>query len=132
MEHEPPPQDQDNETGISEVDRHVSARLRALRTMRGLTQQYLAAALGISSQQMHKYECAHSRIPAGRLYELARALKVPLTSFFEGLDQSAAEDRYDTATLEVARNFASISNRTQQKAFAMLARMLAEKADGAG
>ncbi|HKK30714.1 MAG TPA: helix-turn-helix domain-containing protein [Alphaproteobacteria bacterium] len=55
----------------------------------GLSQEKLAAALDLTFQQVQKYERGANRIGAGRLYELARALDVPVTYFFEDLDDSS-------------------------------------------
>src|SRR4051794_6092247 len=68
-----------------DIDRHVGARLRAWRIALGLTQQELAARIGITCQQAHKYEKGANRISAGRLHALARALGVDVGYFYEGL-----------------------------------------------
>jgi transcriptional regulator with XRE-family HTH domain len=67
------------------VDIHVGLRLRERRIELGMSQQKLAAALGIAYQQVSKYEQAKDRISAGRLYDLSRVLDVPVTFFFEGI-----------------------------------------------
>jgi len=71
------------------VDIHVGNRVRQRRTLLGLSQEKLAAALDLTFQQVQKYERGANRIGAGRLYELARALDVPVTYFFEDLDDSS-------------------------------------------
>ena len=71
--------------GPHPVDIHVGLRLRQRRTELGISQPELAAALGIAYQQLYKYEQAKNRISASRLYELSKALDVPVASFFEGL-----------------------------------------------
>ena len=67
-------------------DKHVGARIRLLRESRGLTQSELGQGLGVSFQQLQKYERAGNRISAGRLFEVARILNVEIGYFFEGLD----------------------------------------------
>jgi transcriptional regulator with XRE-family HTH domain len=67
-------------------DEHVGARIRQLRELRGLTQSGLGQGLGVSFQQLQKYERAGNRISAGRLFEVARILNVEIGYFFEGLD----------------------------------------------
>jgi transcriptional regulator with XRE-family HTH domain len=67
------------------IDRHVAAQLRLRRQEVGLTQVALAAALGITFQQLQKYEKAINRISAGALYQLSVTLEVPVQYFFEGL-----------------------------------------------
>lgn len=72
----------------NEIDEYVGKRLRRRRRLLGLTQQQLAASVGIRFQQIQKYECGANRVTASRLYELARALGVPVNYFFEGLDRT--------------------------------------------
>src|SRR5260221_14552263 len=69
-----------------DVDRHVGARVREPRIMLGLTQQQLADLIGVTYQQAHKYERGINRISAGRLYEMAQVLSVPVGYFFDGLE----------------------------------------------
>ena len=70
------------------VDIHVGSRVRQRRTLLGFSQERLASALDLTFQQVQKYERGANRIGAGRLYQLARALEVPVTYFFEELDDS--------------------------------------------
>lgn len=67
------------------VDQHVALRLRAKREELGLSQTELAKAVGITFQQVQKYEYATNRISAGRLWQIAKLFKVPVGYFFEGL-----------------------------------------------
>src|SRR5438876_11052202 len=69
------------------IDRHVGARVRERRIMLGLTQQQLADLIGVTYQQAHKYERGINRVSAGRLYEIAQVLSVPVGYFFEGLEE---------------------------------------------
>ena len=114
-----------------DIDRHVGGRVRERRIMLGLTQQQLADLIGVTYQQAHKYERGLNRISAGRLYEIAQVLKVPVSWFFEGL---AEESRTAEMTprqrmcLELARNFAQIPNERHQEALSQLARALATEA----
>lgn len=68
-----------------EVDAHVGRRLRHRRTSLGISQEQLGAALGLTFQQIQKYEKGQNRIGAGRLYRIAGILSVPVQFFFEGL-----------------------------------------------
>lgn len=70
----------------SSVDVHVGRRIRLLRGLRKYSQEKLAKALGITFQQVQKYERGTNRIGAGRLYEMARILGVPVGFFFDELD----------------------------------------------
>jgi len=67
------------------IDRHVASRLRLRRLEAGLSQTLLADALGVTFQQLQKYEGATNRISAGALYQLALTLDVPVQYFFDGL-----------------------------------------------
>ena len=70
---------------LGAIDLHVASRVRERRVVLGMSQPNLAAALGISYQQLSKYEEGKNRISAGRLYELGKVLGVPITFFIEGL-----------------------------------------------
>ncbi len=66
------------------LDMHVGSRLRARRLMLGLTQEQLGDAVGLTFQQIQKYERGINRMGASRLWELARALGVPIGWFYQG------------------------------------------------
>ena len=76
------------------VDLHIGQRVRHRRWLLGMTQQQLAQAVGIRFQQIQKYESGANRISASRLWDLARALDMPVSFFFEGLagDNAATAD----------------------------------------
>src|SRR5438477_2647422 len=77
--------------GPDPVDVHVAMRVRERRIELGLTQPEVAAELGITFQHLYKFEKAKSRISASRLYDLSKALGVPVTPFFEGLAATEAK-----------------------------------------
>ena len=110
-----------------DIDRHVGARIRERRIMLGLTQQQLADLIGVTYQQAHKYERGINRVSAGRLFEVAQVLGVPVSYFFEGLDQGSERgiSPRERMCLELARNFAQIPNERHQEALSQLARALA-------
>jgi transcriptional regulator with XRE-family HTH domain len=110
-----------------DVDRHVGARVRERRIMLGLTQQQLADLIGVTYQQAHKYERAINRVSAGRLFEIAHVLSVPVSYFFDGLKQDGdrSVSPRERMCLELARNFAQIPNERHQEALSQLARVLA-------
>jgi transcriptional regulator with XRE-family HTH domain len=114
-------------TRTQDVDRYVGARIRERRIMLGLTQQQLADLIGVTYQQAHKYERGINRVSAGRLFEVAQVLSVPVSFFFDGLEQE--NDRSisprERMCLELARNFAQIPNERHQEALSQLARVLA-------
>jgi transcriptional regulator with XRE-family HTH domain len=68
------------------VDQHVAKRLRLRRNLLGLSQDDLARRLGLTSQLIQKYEAGETRISASRLYGIAMQLAVPITWFFDELD----------------------------------------------
>lgn len=65
------------------VDVHVGLRIRAARLAAGLSQERLGNALGVTFQQVQKYEKGANRVGAGRLSDIARVLSVPVAYFFE-------------------------------------------------
>lgn len=75
------------------VDRHVADRLRARRKAMGLSQKMLARRVGLSYQQIQKYERAMNRIGAGRLFSLAQALGVEPEYFYQGIFRPGREKR---------------------------------------
>jgi transcriptional regulator with XRE-family HTH domain len=80
-----------NERTPAQVDIHVGCRVRMRRRFLNLTQQQLAESLGLTFQQVQKYERGANRISASKLYEIARALGVPAPYFFEGLADTGVE-----------------------------------------
>src|SRR3979411_3205359 len=109
------------------VDDHAGPRIRERRIMLGLTQQQLAEMIGVTYQQAHKYERGINRVSAGRLFEVAPVLSVPVNYFFDGLDEEndRAISPRERMCLELARNFAQIPNERHQEALSQLARVLA-------
>ncbi len=65
------------------IDIHVGSRVRLRRTMQGMSQEKLGNALGITFQQIQKYEKGTNRIGASRMQQISSALKVPVSFFFE-------------------------------------------------
>ena len=83
--------------GANKVDRHIGLRLRSRRLALQMTQTDLADALGVTFQQVQKYEKGSNRISASTLKEMAETLKVPVAYFFEGLqpEGTRGEDAYE-------------------------------------
>jgi transcriptional regulator with XRE-family HTH domain len=80
----------DQDGSPNPTDLYVGKRLRARRTMLGLTQEKLSEVLGLTFQQIQKYERGTNRIGASRLLELSSALTVPVGYFFEELEPEVA------------------------------------------
>jgi transcriptional regulator with XRE-family HTH domain len=75
----------------NEIDAHVGSRLRLRRLLLGISQEKLGAALGLTFQQIQKYERGANRVGASRLYDLSRVLDVPVSYFFADMpDETAA------------------------------------------
>lgn len=110
----------------SMLDKHIGNRIREQRENQGMTQGELARAVGVSYQQIHKYERGSNRISAGRLGLIAHILKMPVQMFYDefhsGELTAVSENRL---CLEVARNFRQISNPRHQEALHLLVRILA-------
>jgi transcriptional regulator with XRE-family HTH domain len=123
------------------VEQLVGARIRARRTELGLIQGQLAAALGLSYQQIQKYENGSTRITVDRLVVLAERLEVPVSYFLAGLSQAATGGRdgiaaeppgpgHARAGQELARGFAQIRDEGVRGAIAGLVRTLGERRQG--
>ena len=73
---------------VTVLDRHISARIKLAREMAGLTQPQLGACIGVSGQQIQKYESAQSRVPASRLHPIGEATNTSAAFFYEGFNGS--------------------------------------------
>lgn len=127
------------------VDRHVGERVRARRKQLGLSQDKLAEALGLTFQQVQKYERGVNRISASKLFDAAGALGVDIPYFYDGLTHEAAGSGVaepaapafqplvltaeDTELLEA---FRSITRKRMRKRVMELVRELAEEDSEAG
>lgn len=127
------------------VDVHVGQRLRQRRVLVGLSQEKLARMVGITFQQVQKYERGANRIVASRLYQLAKVLDVPVSYFFDDVGARAANDPGEPSnppsesgaythdvmaereTLELVRAYYGINDqRVRRRAFELL-RTLAQQ-----
>ena len=75
-------------TAYNPIDVHVGARLRARRTLLGLTQMALGDAMGMTFQQLQKYEKGSNRISASRLYDVSKLFDVDIGYFFDEMGQA--------------------------------------------
>jgi transcriptional regulator with XRE-family HTH domain len=73
------------------IDKHVGSRVRMRRMMVGMSQEKLGDALGLTFQQVQKYEKGTNRIGASRLQQISHILQVPVAFFFEGAPQSSGD-----------------------------------------
>jgi transcriptional regulator with XRE-family HTH domain len=78
----------DREGRPSPIDVHVGSRIRLRRTLLGMSQERLGEALGLTFQQVQKYERGVNRVGASRLFDLSRVLDVPISFFFDDMPDS--------------------------------------------
>ncbi|WP_337996379.1 helix-turn-helix transcriptional regulator [Oleispirillum naphthae] len=140
------------ENGPDPIDVHVGQRIRLRRNLVGMTQEQLAASVGVTFQQIQKYERGFNRVSASRLYDIGHVLSVPISFFFQDVNAQVAEERYGvlpdtfdgagapsvlaedesfsddplsrTETLELVRNYWKIRNeRARAQVFALIKAM---------
>ena len=104
--------------GCDPVDRHVGNQIRLRRMALGMSQSVLGDALGITFQQIQKYEKGVNRVSASRLHRLAEVLKVAPTFFFD--EASAPTCATSSATDDLSRFLASEEGLSLMKAFQRL------------
>src|SRR5262245_60755834 len=120
-----------------QVDAVVGQTIRLLRLQKRLSQTALAQKIGVSFQQVQKYENGTNRVGASRMVQIAQALRVPLDSLFQRVDgaQLKAEHRDEdplalisnSQALRVARAFSTISNNQVRIAIVALLESIAER-----
>jgi len=120
-----------NQRSANSVDSHVGSRVRLRRLELGMSQEKLAEQLGITFQQVQKYERGTNRIGASRLHQIARVLQTPITYFFDGASETVlptaqeasplAQALSEPATVRLVRAFASIDDPVlKQKAVGII------------
>ena len=121
----------------TEIDKHVGQRIRQRRILLGMSQEALAKALELTFQQVQKYERGTNRVGAGRLFQLARVLQVPVAYFFDEIEgpdgaapaQAAAapnlEVLSDRRNLNLIKDFQSIPDDKVKRCVGELLRALA-------
>lgn len=82
------------------IDIHVGSRMQLRRTLMGMTQEQLAKAIGVSFQQVQKYERGLNRLSASRLFDVCQALGVSITYFFEDVPEDALRARKRNAEVD--------------------------------
>ena len=104
--------------GPKPLDAHVGSRVRARRLILGMSQTALGDALGITFQQVQKYEKGTNRIGASRLQQIADVLEVPISFFFETWSQEERDTRRgDTGLTEITKALATNLGIELMKAF---------------
>jgi transcriptional regulator with XRE-family HTH domain len=107
------------------VDVFVGGRIRECRVALGFTQYQLGEMIGTTNQQVHKFEKGIDRLSAGQLYEIAQALDMPVTYFYEGLGEDTSHPPKHERMREIAHNFKEIQDEKHQEAFGQVVRNLA-------
>jgi transcriptional regulator with XRE-family HTH domain len=124
-------------TGIpNPVDVHVGRRIRICRLLLGMNQETLANALGLTFQQIQKYEHGANRVSASRLSAMAEALSVPISYFFDGLsstdapisaeDMARREQLEQPETLELVRLYYAIPDAAVRRQFLKMVKAIAQ------
>jgi len=110
------------------VDRYVGERIYSLRLAHGLSRAQLSKSIGVTHQQVEKYEKGRNRIYASRLLIIAKALSKNISYFVEGLesdDNKPVVTQHQRMCIEVSRNFMRIENPDHQAAVNTLIKSLA-------
>jgi transcriptional regulator with XRE-family HTH domain len=122
------------EDGPREIDVHVGQRVRQRRVLCGLSQTELANAIGLTFQQLQKYERGMNRISASKLWQISQVLDVPVQWFFEEFAEPKDEEdkrkesfHMKRETLELVRNYVAAPADVQQK-FLSLVKSIANSA----
>jgi transcriptional regulator with XRE-family HTH domain len=117
-------------------DVEIGRKIRALRLQRGLSQSGLAAGIGLTFQQVQKYEKGANRVSAGQLQRISELLDVPVTFFYSGI--GGHTKKYDAHGVDLAlvqtkgalrllRSYADIPSRSAKYALVVLAESLRKK-----
>lgn len=111
---------------LNQIDCYIGNRILGLRLAKGLSRQQLASNIGVTHQQLQKYEKGINRISAGRLVLIAQALNKPVSYFFDGVngDDEIVSSQHQRMCIEVSRNFMKISQPEHQIAINQLIRSL--------
>lgn len=117
-----------------EIDLHIGENIRLHRKMRGLTCNMLAQSVGVSTQQMQKYEKGTNRVSAGRLYQIAEKLGVDIKILFSGLGEADNSTDYQEfvsqrKTLALFSAYSKIENPKIRDQIVTLALQLAKLED---
>jgi transcriptional regulator with XRE-family HTH domain len=123
-------------TGIpNPIDVHVGKRIRVRRLFLGMNQETLASALGLTFQQVQKYEGGANRVSASRLSEMAKILGVPISFFYGDLqldnkqtpEEQEVRDRMERPeTIELLRHYYSIADSDLRQKFFDMVRAAAD------
>ncbi len=112
---------------IAEIDKFIGNKIVSLRLARGLSRKQLSEAVGITGQQLSKYEKGKNRVSIGRLILLSKALGEKVSYFYEGLELEVTYQMpidHEQMRKEIVRNFMRLNNLEHQNAINQLLRIL--------
>jgi transcriptional regulator with XRE-family HTH domain len=123
-----------NQKSTTDTDRDVGLRIMALRKAKGLSQTALGTAIGITFQQIQKYEKGINRVGASRLQDIARLLEVPVSTLFgDQIEEGQGEVLgllAETGAVDLLRVYASIEDPEMRRTILSIARTAARLAAG--
>jgi transcriptional regulator with XRE-family HTH domain len=137
LTNEPPNSGRKRRAGAEDLE--IGRKIRALRLERGLSQSGLADGIGLTFQQVQKYEKGTNRVSAGRLQRIAELLHVPVTFFYSGMGSGTKKhDVRNTGlglvqtkgAMRLLRSYAEIPSRTTKYALVVIAESLRNKGRG--
>ena len=112
---------------LDNIDKSIGHKIYSLRLAKGLSRQQLAKAIGVTHQQLQKYEKGSNRVSASKIALIAKALDRRIPYFYEGFESAEnipLETESQRLCIEVARNFRRIGNREHQDAINTLVKSL--------
>ncbi len=112
---------------IEEIDKFIGGKIYSLRLAKGLSRQQLSKVIGVTHQQLQKYEKGSNRISVGRLVLIATALDKNIAYFYDGIESANSEEittHHQRMCIEVSRNFMKIENTEHQNAVNTLIKSL--------
>lgn len=112
---------------LDNIDKSIGNKIYSLRLAKGLSRQQLSKVIGVTHQQLQKYEKGSNRVSASKLALIAKALDQRIPYFYEGFESAEnipLETESQRLCIEVARNFKRIANRGHQDAINTLVKSL--------
>ena len=109
---------------LTKYDQYIGTKIYGVRLAQRLTRQELGELIGVSAQQLQKYEKGLNRISAGRLTLVAKALNKKISFFYEGLEEENEDTNHQRICAEVSNNFMKLKNPEHQTAVNLLIRSL--------
>lgn len=117
-----------NARAALDADLHVGQKVRKARKAMDMSQTELGNLLGVSFQQVQKYEKGSNRIGSGRLWEISRVLRVPIDYFFDGIDDEVSSDTsVPWWLLDLAKQIEAIKDEKLQKQIISLIETCSDK-----